>query len=106
MSRIKPALRRALFLLRGGKRLDGCEDEQAARGFHLLLSAFLGWFAIMELLIVPLFAARKAAGAVLLLIAGGVALAALILLRRSRKRPAAALFLECLVVPDRHPFPL
>jgi hypothetical protein len=94
MAHIQPALRRALFLLRGGDRLRGRNDEQAARGFHLLLTALLIWVGIEELVVVPLFAVRKAAFGGLGLVVGGTALAALVLLRRGRKRAAAALFLS------------
>src|ERR1700734_1982804 len=96
MSRFKPALQRALFLCRGGDRLNGCEDEHVARGFHLLLTAFLGWAGFMLVLVVPLFAVRKVAGAAIVLALGGFAAMALLLLRRGRKRAAAALFLTAL----------
>jgi PAS domain S-box-containing protein len=96
MARIQSAWRRALFLLRGGDRLRGSDDEHTARGFHLLLTVFLIWVGIMELVVVPLFAVHKAAGVGLGLILGGAALAALVLLRRGRKRAAAALFLSVL----------
>jgi PAS domain S-box-containing protein len=94
MTRLKPALQRALFLLRGGNRLHGCDDEHAARGFHLVLTGFLVWVGIMEFLVVPLFVVRKAAVAGILLVLGGAALAALVLLRRGRKRAAAFVFLS------------
>jgi hypothetical protein len=77
-------LRRALFLLRGGDRLHGCDDEAAARGFHLLLTGFLIWVGITEFVVVPLFVVRQAATAGLVLVMGGAALAALVLLRRGR----------------------
>jgi two-component system, NtrC family, sensor kinase len=96
MSRIRPALQRALFLCRGGDRLNGCDDEHVARGFHLLLTAFLVWTGIMVSVVVPLFAVRKVAGAAIVLALGGFAIAALVLLRRDRKRAAAALFLTAL----------
>jgi len=96
MSRIKPALQRAFFLCRGGNRLNNYDDEYAARGFHLLLTAFLGWAGFMELLVVPLFAVRKVAVAATILVIGGVAVTALVLLRGGRKRAAAALFLSAL----------
>ena len=41
LAHIRTALRRVHFLLRGGNRLHGRDDEYAARSFHLLLSAFL-----------------------------------------------------------------
>jgi len=93
-ARIQPALRRAVFLLRGGDRLHGRDDEAAARGFHILLTVFLVWAGITEFVIVPLFVVRKAATAGLVLVMGGAALAALALLRRGGKRAAAALFLS------------
>jgi len=96
MSRLKPALRRALFLGRGGDRLNGFDDEHVARSFHLLLIAFLGWTVFMLFLVVPLFAVRKAAGAAIVLALCGCAVAALVLLRGGRKRAAAALFLSAL----------
>jgi two-component system, cell cycle sensor histidine kinase and response regulator CckA len=95
---IQPAWRRAwqraLFRLRGGNRLNGFDDEPAARAFHLLLAAFLFWTAAMQFVLVPLFAARKAVGGVLILLLAGFTLAALILLRRGRKRASAFLFLS------------
>ncbi len=94
MPRIKPALRRAYFLCRGGNRLNGFDDELASRGFHLLLTAFLGWVLFMGLVVDPFFAVRKIAGGALILLLGLVALAALVLLRRGRKRAAATLFLS------------
>jgi PAS domain S-box-containing protein len=94
MTRLKPALQGALFLLRGGNRLHGCDDEHTARGFHLLLTVFLVWVGIMEFLVVPLFVVRKVAIAGLLLVMGGAALAALVLHRRGRGGAFAALFLS------------
>lgn len=94
MARIKPALRRVRFLLSGGARLRGCDDEHVARGFHLLLAVFLIWLGISEFLLVPLFVVRKVAVGGLLLIVGGAASAAIVLLRRGRKRAAAALYLS------------
>jgi hypothetical protein len=96
MARFKPALQRIAFLLRGGNRLNGCDDEPEARGFHLLLTAFLFWAAAEELLVVPLFALRKAAVGSMGLVLAGVAVAALGLLRRGHRRAAAALFLGVL----------
>jgi two-component system, cell cycle sensor histidine kinase and response regulator CckA len=90
---IKQAWGRVLFRLRGGNRLDGCEDEPAARAFHLLLAAFLVWMGVMQFVLVPLFAVRRVAGGVLILLLGGFTVAALVLLRRSRKRASAFLFL-------------
>jgi PAS domain S-box-containing protein len=95
-SRIKLALQRALLLCRGGDRLNGCGDEHASRGFHLLLTAFLGWAAFMLALVIPLFVVRKIASAAIVLALGGFAGMALLLLRRGRKRAAAALFLTAL----------
>ena len=94
MTRLKPALQRAFFLLRGGNRLHGRDEEYTARGFHLVLTGFLVWVGIMEFLVVPLFVVRKATVAGMLLVMGGNALAALVLLRRGRKRAAAFVFLS------------
>jgi PAS domain S-box-containing protein len=94
MTRLKPALQRAFFLLRGGHRLHGRDDEHAARDFHLLLTGFLIWGGIEGSLIVPLLVVRKAAVMGFMLVVGGAALTALVLLRRGRKRAAAVLFLS------------
>ncbi len=87
------AWRRLTFALRGGENLRGVEDEYTFRTFHCALMTFLLWDAAMILVVVPLFAVRKAAGAGLLLVVGLSAALALALLRRRRKRAAAALFL-------------
>ena len=84
------------YRLRGGDHLAGCEDEDASRGFHLLLVSLLGWVCAEEFLLIPLFAVRKTAVAVLVLIIGTAGLSALSLLRRRQKRPAAILFLSVL----------
>src|SRR5579863_1101780 len=94
MSRIKPALRQVLFLLRGGEGLNGCDDEHSARGFHLLLTIFLGWVVFMGFVVVPLFAVRKTAGAAVFLVLGIIGYSSIVLLRRGWKRTAAALFLS------------
>jgi two-component system, cell cycle sensor histidine kinase and response regulator CckA len=94
MSPIKPALRRAWFLCRGGDRLNGCDDELTSRGFHLLLTAFLGWVLFALFVVVPFFAVRKVVGGAIFLVLGGVAVSALVLLRSGGKRTAAALFVS------------
>ncbi len=96
MARFKPALRQALFLLSGGNRLSGCDDEPEARGFHLLLTVFLIWDAVEEFLVIPIFASRRAAGAGIGLTVAAVAVLSLIWLRRGRRRAAATLFLSVL----------
>jgi PAS domain S-box-containing protein len=93
MPGISAELRRIVYLLRGGDRLNGCDDEYTARSVHLALAAFLCWAGIMELSIIPLFAVRRVAAACMIMLLGGSALAALILLRQGRRRAAAALFL-------------
>jgi len=93
MARLRSALRQAAFLLGGGNRLNGADDEPGARGFHLLLTAFLIWDAIEVSVSIPLLAMRKAAGEGIGLAAAATALAALGLLRRGHRRAAAALFL-------------
>jgi PAS domain S-box-containing protein len=82
-----------LFELRGGTRLDGGTDELTARRFHLLLSAFLCWLAVIVGLIVPWYAVRKTAGESLGLVLGCATVGALSLVRRGHTRPAAFLFL-------------
>ena len=94
MAQIQTAFRRAYFLLRGGDRLTGWDDEDATRGFHLLLAFFLVWMGALSFLVFPWFVVRKVAGAGFLVGAGGSALAALVLLRRGRKNAAAVLFLS------------
>jgi two-component system, cell cycle sensor histidine kinase and response regulator CckA len=96
VSRIRLALRRVLFEFRGGDRLNGSDDEYAVRSFHLALSLLLCWIAVMEFLVVPLFAMRKVAIASIATVLGGVTLGALVLLRRGRKRAAGVLFLGVL----------
>jgi len=96
MPRIRTVLLRILFLCRGGKRFSGRADEHDARNFHFLLSAFLIWIVFMELLVIPLFAARKAVVSIAVLGLGTAAGTALVLLRRGHKRAAAYLFLSAL----------
>ena len=91
MPRIKPIFGRALFLLRGGDRFQGCDDEPAARRFHFVLTAFLVWVGLMELLVVPLFVVHKAVGAAILMAVGATDLAGLVLLRRGHRRAAVTL---------------
>lgn len=93
MTRAKSALLRVFFLLSGGHRLDGRDDEFSARAFHLLLAGVLLWLGFSLLVVVPFFAVRKAVlGSVELVVCGAI-LAALVWLRRGRNRAAAALFL-------------
>lgn len=93
VSRIEKAWQRTIFALRGGNRLNGCEDEFSLRAFHLALTTFLLWDAVMDLAMVPLFAVQKVLGGSILLLVGVMAGVALLLLRRFHKRSAAALFL-------------
>src|SRR5579863_1713325 len=95
MEPIHLSLRRALYLLRGGARLDGCDEENTARSYHLLLSAFLVWMSVDGLLAVVL-AARKAAAVGIMVAVVVSAGAALTLLRRGRKRASALVFLVLL----------
>ena len=85
--------RRLVFLLRGGNRLQGCDDELTARDFHLILGVFLIWIAIEWLVLVPLVAVRRLAVSGILFALGGATIGALALLRRGRRRAAAMLFL-------------
>jgi len=87
---IKSSVRRAFFLLRGGRRLQGFEDEQSARSFHLMLVFFLASVGTFLAVIVPFFAVRKAATASLLLVLGTCGLISLGLLRRGRTKTAGA----------------
>ncbi len=96
MAHLKSSVRQVLFLLGGGKGLNGWDDEPEVRGFHLLLTTFLVWDAVEEFLVVPLFVARKAAAGGMGLVGAGAALMALGLLRRGHRRAAAAVFLGAL----------
>jgi PAS domain S-box-containing protein len=93
MVRFKPALEWTLIRLQGRRHPNGSEDERSFRDFHLLLTGFLIWAGIEGLVVVPIFAVRKAAVAGILLIMGASAAAALWLLRHRRKQAAAYLFL-------------
>jgi signal transduction histidine kinase len=84
--------REVLYRLRGGKRLAGCEDEEAARQFHMEMSAFLAWTIAMAAVAIPLFAVRKPEAEKLMLVLAGVTLASLWFLRRGSKRFAASFF--------------
>ena len=101
MSRTIPSeLRRLLFEFRGGRRLHGVEDEDANRGFHLVVCYFLGWAIFMSCLVLPLFAVRKVATEIMMLVLEVAATGSLFLLRRGRTRAARRLFLSvvwCLV---------
>lgn len=93
MSSIEKAWRQTIFALRGGNRLSGCEDEFSLRTFHLALTTFLIWDAVMEFALVPAFAARKLMASLLLLLVGVCGAVSLLLLRRLNLRAAAAVFL-------------
>jgi PAS domain S-box-containing protein len=84
---------RVLFRLRGGTRLSGCDDEEAARQFHLELCAFVIWTGLMGLAVLPAFSRQKIASEGIMLLFTGVTLTAIILLRQGSKRSAAKLFL-------------
>ena len=93
---INSSLRRAFFPLRGGSRLQGFDDEQSARSFHLLLIFFLASVGTYLAVIVPFFAMRKAATASLLLVLGTGGLISLVLLRLGRTKTAGAVFVTFL----------
>jgi PAS domain S-box-containing protein len=84
---------RVRFALSGGYLLDGRQDELTARRFHLFLSGFLCWLALMVCVVVPGFAARKAVGESLGLVLTAATMGALVLVRRGHTRKAAFLFL-------------
>jgi two-component system cell cycle sensor histidine kinase/response regulator CckA len=93
MTSLGPAWKRIVFALRGGARLNGVEDENTARGFHLLLACVLIWILLLLLVGVPFFAARPTSTALICAFLGAVALGALCLVRASRIRAASFLFL-------------
>src|SRR5580658_1049994 len=92
MTSLGPAWKRIVFALRGGARLNGVEDENTARGFHLLLACVLLWILLLLLVGVPFFAARPTSTALICAFLGAVALGALCLVRASRIRAASFLF--------------
>lgn len=94
MAESKQWLHRMTYVLRGGDRLRGVEDEDTARSFHLILSAFLAWLVVALAILVPVFAIRKVAAGGLLALIGAMAIVSLALLRNRRKRAAAVLFLS------------
>ena len=96
MTRTTKAFQGALFALRGGSLLSGCEDEFTLRTFHLALAAFLLWVAMMLCVVVPFLAVRKLAGAILMSAIGIFTAISLLLLRRRHKNAAATLFLSVL----------
>lgn len=87
-------LQRMTYLLRGGDRLRGVEDEDTARSFHLILSAFLVWLVLALAIMIPWFAFRKAAAGGILALQGAAAMVCLALLRNRRKRAAAVVFIS------------
>ena len=86
-------LQRIYYLLCGGDKLRGTEDEDIARAFHLMLTGFLIWLIIQILLLLPLFGVRIVAAMALCLVLAGSSLLSLLLLRRRRKHTAAQLTL-------------
>jgi len=87
-------LQRLTYLLRGGDRLSGIEDEDTARSFHLILSTFLAWVVLALAFLIPWFSIRKAAVAAILGILCAMATVSLALLRKRHKPAAAALFVS------------
>ena len=89
---LRPAAR-LLFLLRGGDRLNGIEDETTARGFHLLLVGVLSWIIVLMLVVaVPFFVVRRTTVGLAATALGALILSALLLVRNRRARPANFLF--------------
>jgi PAS domain S-box-containing protein len=93
VKRMKPKLLKIFYVLRGGDRPLGMEDENTFRAFHFMLVTLLSWLVLQLALIIPLFALRKTAASAIILILVGSTIFSLYLLRRHRRRAAAALFL-------------
>jgi PAS domain S-box-containing protein len=87
-----------LFRLRGGESLNGCDDEEAARLFHLTLCGFLIWVFLMASIGFPFFAARKLAAVCIVSVVGLFNVSALMLLRRGHRRASAKMFLTAVWV--------
>jgi len=93
MTSLGPAWKRIVFALRGGTRLNGVEDENTARGFHLFLACVLIWNLLVLAVDFPPLIARPAAIAIMCLVTGSFTLSALFLVRAGRIRAASRLFL-------------
>ena len=46
-------LQKITYLLCGGDRLRGIEDEDTARSFHLILCGFLAWLVLAISVLIP-----------------------------------------------------
>src|ERR1700733_839149 len=93
MTSLGPAWKQIVFALRGGTRLNGVEDENTARGFHLFLACVLIWNLLVLAVDFPPLIARPAAIAMMCLVTGSFTLSALFRVRAGRIRAASRLFL-------------
>lgn len=89
-------LQKITYLLCGGDRLRGIEDEDTARSFHLILCGFLAWLVLAISVLIPWFAVRKVAVAALLVLLFVMAAVCLALLRNSKKHAAAVVFISAI----------
>jgi PAS domain S-box-containing protein len=93
VTRTRLAWNRLGFALRGGVRLNGREDENTARSFHLMLTCTLVWILLLLAVGVPFFAVRKTGGAIACVVLGLATLGSLYLVRAGRIHTASLFFL-------------